>query len=306
MATFRKTRSARGSFPCSEGECRLPWGLSSPLVGALSSGFVAQEGRQSRDRQRDSDVRPVYVGRFGWVVPMRGRALGARGRCDERAPGTRAVFRRASPQPARKGFLRTAYAIIPMRAIALTLLLLISGSDRPAAPARKQANPGGAGEAKSDDVARNGDKTGKVHMARRLKVKLFQGWADHSALHPGLAAYVRVLSAEPGALQVSRTEYTGSKPLDFSPDKLMHMSRKMGEGDDKWGEVVETRSGECLLGNWGTAVFRSPKIARSQIWHLSNGRDIVLVTHVCQKEPDAQEVKEVAQIVMSMRIVDDP
>jgi hypothetical protein len=117
--------------------------------------------------------------------------------------------------------------------------------------------------------------------------------------------YLRDVSAVPGPLQVSTAEYQGSKSLDLGKEKLVELSRNMG-GRSRLTEVVETDSGPCPFGNFGTVVFKSAQRARVQFWHLSNGRDVIFVSHICEKEPDPQEVLEASQIVMSMELVDAP
>ena len=70
----------------------------------------------------------------------------------------------------------------------------------------------------------------------------------------------------------------------------------------EFGALVESSSGPCVFGTMGTAVFRSSEYPRIQIWHLSNGRDFIMVTHICPTEPDPVEISEVQEIVRTLTI----
>ena len=63
------------------------------------------------------------------------------------------------------------------------------------------------------------------------------------------------------------------------------------------GSLLESLSGVCNLGSYGSAVFESTEYPRIQFWYLCNGRDFVLATHVCSVKPDAEEVAEAQQII---------
>jgi hypothetical protein len=76
------------------------------------------------------------------------------------------------------------------------------------------------------------------------------------------------------------------------------MSRAFGTGTDmNLGDVGESQSGGCAFGKFGTTVYRSAEFPRSQVWYLSDGKDFIMVTHICGEEPNPQELVEVDQIV---------
>jgi hypothetical protein len=133
-------------------------------------------------------------------------------------------------------------------------------------------------------------------MRKRVAVRLLPNWA--SADNPGgPATFVRTGTQDAGALQVSLlAEYTGGKPPQPTPDDLVKLARGHGERQDA-GKLVETKSGPCQLGYFGTAVFHSAEFPRIQLWYLSNGYDFVLATHVCTVEPEDAEVTEAQQTV---------
>lgn len=134
-----------------------------------------------------------------------------------------------------------------------------------------------------------------------LKIKLLTGWSEHN--NPdGPPTYCRALSESPGALQVSWAEYKGGKPPNPSPAALIRMAQEFGQKDDDFGELVETSSGTCDFGTMGTAIFRSPEHPRIQLWFLSNGRDFIMVTHICTTVPDPIEVREAQEIVRMLKI----
>jgi hypothetical protein len=60
---------------------------------------------------------------------------------------------------------------------------------------------------------------------------------------------------------------------------------------------VESDGGVCTFGSFGTAVFRSAKHPRIQVWFVTDGTDYILATYICSKEPDSVEVQETKNIV---------
>ena len=133
-------------------------------------------------------------------------------------------------------------------------------------------------------------------MAKRVQIRLLPSWT--SADNPGgPATFIRHASHDSGALQVSlMAEYTEGELPHPTPQDLVELAECHGARQDA-GELVETDSGACQLGSFGTAVFQSSEYPRIQLWYLSNGYDFVLATHVCSTEPEAAEVKEAQQIV---------
>jgi hypothetical protein len=133
-------------------------------------------------------------------------------------------------------------------------------------------------------------------MGKRLQVQLLPNWAQTD--NPdGPATFYRTDSDDSGALQVSLyAEYKGGKAPDPSTKDLIELSQGHGERHNA-GDLVETSSGECALGSYGSAVFRSKEYPRIQFWYLSNGSDFVLATHVCTVKPEPAEVAEAQQIV---------
>jgi hypothetical protein len=53
-------------------------------------------------------------------------------------------------------------------------------------------------------------------------------------------------------------------------------------------------------------VFRPATIPHYQIWYLNNGeRDLLQVTHICQVEPDPEEIEQANQIALGLTIRKD-
>jgi hypothetical protein len=142
-------------------------------------------------------------------------------------------------------------------------------------------------------------------MGKRLRLTLFYGWVDRSAENPpggGLAMYVRERSAHPGELRISTAEYQGAKELNLTKDKLIAMALAF-KSKDPTSELIESKGGQCRFGHWGTAAFRADQCARAQFWYVSNGRDVIFVTHICKEEANADEVSEAQTIVDSIELV---
>lgn len=135
-------------------------------------------------------------------------------------------------------------------------------------------------------------------MAKQLEIRLLPNWADVSGENPGgPATYARTNSKGSGALQVSlAAEYRGGRVPNPSQQDLIRLAQGYGESQQA-GSLVSAASGDCQLGTYGTAVFRSAANPHLQLWLLSNGRDFVLATHVCVVEPETAECTEAQQIV---------
>jgi hypothetical protein len=133
-------------------------------------------------------------------------------------------------------------------------------------------------------------------------VGLLPGWSDYSHQNPeGPATFLRESSKVPGPLQVSLIGYRGGEIPNPSLQSLVNMASEMG---DTLGatELVETTSGDCAFGRFGSAVFRSVECPRMQVWYLSDGYDFILATHICGGEPDWSEVAEVEEIVKRLTV----
>lgn len=136
----------------------------------------------------------------------------------------------------------------------------------------------------------------------QAKVKLPKGWADHSDENPdGRPTYLRDLSSVPGPLQISLTLYKGGVIPNPTGEDLQKMCEEFGS-QHSLGELVESHCASCEFGMLGTAVFRSAEYPRFQVWHVSNGRDFIMVTHICPEEPDPTEVTDAQEIVRSVTL----
>jgi hypothetical protein len=141
-------------------------------------------------------------------------------------------------------------------------------------------------------------------MKNNIKITLLPGWIDVSKDVPkGPPTFLRESSECSGALQVSQIEYAGGQVPNPSEQDLIKMSCGFGHGKDvNFGEIIKSYSGDCTFGKFGTAIYQSQEFPRSQIWHLSNGRDFILVTHICSEVPDTQELDEVDRIVKMLTL----
>ena len=124
-------------------------------------------------------------------------------------------------------------------------------------------------------------------------------WAQQDT--PGAAAtFCRQGST--AAFQVSWAEYRGQQSLPaVTADSLKQMATDFGK-DNGFGDLVESSGGTCRFGNYGTAVFRSAQHPRIQIWFISDGRDHIMATHICDREPESSEVAEAQQIANSLAL----
>jgi hypothetical protein len=134
----------------------------------------------------------------------------------------------------------------------------------------------------------------------RISLHLPNGWFDHSRASPnGPSLYYRHLSKYAGALQVSLAEYKPGKIPNMNPATLINIARGVGS---RFGRIVEETSGGCVLGEFGSVLLQSDRIARAQVWCLTDGHVAVLVTHVCERSPDPVEIDEVQSIVRNLQV----
>lgn len=138
------------------------------------------------------------------------------------------------------------------------------------------------------------------HHAMRLQIKLPPTWAQQN--NPdGPATFCRESSSTPGPLQVSWAEYSRGPIPNPSAADLKKMAKDFGK-QHGLGDLIESLSNCCIFGTLGTAVFHSALHPRIQVWHLSNWRDFIMVTHICPKEPDPVEVRDAQEIVRTLTL----
>ena len=138
---------------------------------------------------------------------------------------------------------------------------------------------------------------------KTIKVMLPEGWGDYSRDNPdGPPTFLRDASEVSGALQVSFALHDEGNAPNPSKEDLIDLAKNTG-ATMPVGEVVETSSGECRFGIFGSAVFGPSEMAHTQIWYLSDGQDFVLATHICAERPDGGEIGEAEEIVMGLTIV---
>jgi hypothetical protein len=131
----------------------------------------------------------------------------------------------------------------------------------------------------------------------KLKIKLFDGW--RAVENPeGPATYVREASVHSGALQFSIAHYHKGLVQNATEESLVDVSKKVVLNHAAECRIISTRSGMCNFGMFGTAVARGKDGTYAQAWVISDKCDFILVTHTCDKEPDAQEIREAEQIAL--------
>jgi hypothetical protein len=132
----------------------------------------------------------------------------------------------------------------------------------------------------------------------RLKIQLPTIWAQQNNPN-GPATFCRQGSSS--AFQVSWAEYRGGKQPDVTTDKLKGLATDFGQKQG-FGEMLESSTGTCIFGTFGTAVFSSAECPRIQIWFISDGRDHIMATHICDQRTEASEIVEAQQIAKSLAL----
>jgi len=91
---------------------------------------------------------------------------------------------------------------------------------------------------------------------------------------------------------------------DVTTAKLKDLATEFGQKKG-FGEMLESSSGECRFGRFGSAVFSSVESPRIQIWFISDGRDHIMATHICDRNPEASEIAEAQQIADTLALGPD-
>jgi len=105
------------------------------------------------------------------------------------------------------------------------------------------------------------------------------------------------------ALQISSMQRKSGKKLVPEPD-LQQVAVKWAIKTG--GVVTESDSGECVFGRFGRATFTASEFQFCQCWTISNGVHFINVTHLCDAMPDADELREVAAMALSAKLIDGP
>ena len=132
-------------------------------------------------------------------------------------------------------------------------------------------------------------------MDTQLKIQLFPGWqlAENKG---GPATYLRGASC----LQFSRAQNSRG-PMPIDAEGLIGMCEKLTRSM-KGRRNVLTGSGQCSFGTFGTLVAQGDFPAHMQAWVLTDGTNFILVTHVCEKQPSAEEIEEAKHIALMTTI----
>jgi hypothetical protein len=134
----------------------------------------------------------------------------------------------------------------------------------------------------------------------RLKIQLPPTWAQKEN-GDGPATFCRADGV--GPFQVSWAEYRGRQlSTDVTTrDSLKKMAERFGQ-QNGFGHLVESSTGTCPFGMFGTGVFQSAQHPRIQVWIISDGRDHIMATHICIAKPDSTEIAEAQQIAASLAL----
>ena len=114
-------------------------------------------------------------------------------------------------------------------------------------------------------------------MSSGLKLTFPEGWAVSQANGDARPAFERTASESPGLFQIHSQAYyrRGPIPNPTAQDLIdLASASALAEGVI----VSEVSSGPCELGTFGTVVGTCPGYTRAQIWAVSNGRDIVVLS----------------------------
>lgn len=132
-------------------------------------------------------------------------------------------------------------------------------------------------------------------MKPNLKVQICPGWRE-SPKPGGPLTYLRGTGPDPSTLQFSAARRR-SVPIGGVAERLVAICQQATGGVKDRIELSQS-SGDCEFGVFGTVTVTGSSPAYMQAWVLSNGHDFILITHICDKPPDTQEIKEAEEMAM--------
>ena len=138
-------------------------------------------------------------------------------------------------------------------------------------------------------------------MDGRLQVKLFSNWVDYSKNNSDAPlTYINTECKTINLLQITYAIYKKGEIPYSSVEDLIKMNTDFGK---KY--VLTTINyciGDCAFGKYATALLGSDSFEWYQIWHLTNGKDFIFVTYICEVVPEEHIRNEAHSIVMNLTI----
>jgi hypothetical protein len=136
----------------------------------------------------------------------------------------------------------------------------------------------------------------------RLRITLPPNWIDVSDQNPeGPPSYCRGDLGDPGVLQLSTAIYEGADSPNPSAHDLVELATD-GAKSLGPGLLLETDSGTCALGTYGSATIQLDGGEWARVWHVSDGRNFVIATLVGRSNHATNEVAQAEQIVKTLTL----
>lgn len=137
-------------------------------------------------------------------------------------------------------------------------------------------------------------------IRKKLKVKLLSDWIDYSIFNKRkLPTFIKSSCKTINPLQIEYAIYNNGKIPNPSVNDLLKMCKNYGIKNE-YIDCLGTYSGECIFGIYATAIYKTNKIPWIQVWHMSNDKDFIFASYICNSEPINNEVEEAYEIVMNL------
>lgn len=135
-----------------------------------------------------------------------------------------------------------------------------------------------------------------------LEVKLFPDWVDYyNKSKRGYFTYIKKSCKTINPLQISYLLYKDGKMPNPTFDDLLKMCIEFGT-KYKCDLCLGKCYGECVFGRYASAIFKTNEFQWYQVWHLSNGKDFMFVTYICEDKPEDYVLEEAHEIVMNLNL----
>jgi hypothetical protein len=135
-------------------------------------------------------------------------------------------------------------------------------------------------------------------MPPKLQTQLLHGWQETE--NPGgPLTFIRGSGPDPDCLQVSVARPRSGTGQTISEQQLVAMCEKLTR--DVRGRIqVSSSSGVCEFGIFGSVTVKGESPEYMQAWVVSNRLDFILTTHICYRQPDAQEIAQANRIALTV------
>lgn len=133
-----------------------------------------------------------------------------------------------------------------------------------------------------------------------VDVPLASGWSEVTKDGEPMT-FMRSAGGSGGVLQITRGEFPTGKLDSVEASNLERRSIELGLLRTG-AKLIESSNGRCAFGRYGTATVQVGAEFRMQLWHLSDGQDLILATFTSGIPGDPVEWREATESVGTLTV----